>query len=240
MAALSVGIVLLIISLCIFLSTLLMHCHTHFRLRCCIRSKSPFGSSKDVTTRESLRIHQKNLMRQINNKESICRCCLAGVDNNFDFFPVAFLLYNIYVIFVTILIVCKYLYDDNDNNKESMFGHTGNILVANTNNHNYNKLINWIIVYSLIILSIWECLFNFYRFYSTYFASRKIIILNPQQIIFKFTLFFAIPFFAIFVIQIHYYYYLYPIIIFVYFFFNIINVWLFGHILIVQYRFVMG
>ena len=239
MSVLLVGIVLIIISLVVFLSTCVLHYRTHFRLRCCIRSKHPFGSQKDITPRNSLRVHQKNLMRQLKQKESICRCCLVATEESFDFFPISFLYYNIYIIVLTILILCKYTNKDM-NNDVSIFNHNDNILKVNINNHNYNQLIDWIIVYSLIILSIWECLFNFYRFYSTYFASRKIIILDPRQIMLKFTIFFGIPFLAIFIIQIHVYYYLYPIIIFCYFVFNVLNVWLFGHILIVQYRFVMG
>ena len=176
-----------------------------------------------------MRLYHLKIHTTIQNN---CHCCLEGVDDDtFDFFPISYLLYNIYIIMLSILILCKYLLLSTD--EMSLF---------NTNhrhNHNYNEIIDWIIVYSLILLSIWESLFNFYRFYSTYYASKKVQILASYKIMIKFTIFW-IPFLCIFLLQIHLFYYLYPIIILCYFIFNVLNVWLFGHILIVQYRFMMG
>ena len=128
------------------------------------------------------------------------------------FFPICFVLYNGVIIILSTLILIQTLQSSSNDS----------------------------IVYALILLSIWESLFNFHRFYSTYFASRKIIELNAMQILFKFCIYFAVPFLCIFLLQVHFFHLLYPLIIVYYTAFNLITVWLFGHILIVQYRFVMG
>ena len=168
---------LLIVSLLIFSCTLILHYGSHFRLRCCIRSKLPFGTQQqNLSKRNSLRIHSNNLMRQIKQKENICRCCLIGVEHEtWDFFPLSFFFYNIYVILLSILILSKYTIISSMQSNHQLFNVSFLNYHANDNNkynnHNYPSIIDWIIVYSLILLSIWESLFNFYRFYSTCFAS---------------------------------------------------------------------
>lgn len=91
----------------------------------------------------------------------------------------------------------------------------------------------------LVSLSLWESLFNFYSFYSTFYASKKMQILPPAHIMLRF-LAFALPFLLVLVAQIHFEHHLFPLVIALDSLFNAACVWLFGHILIVQCRFVMG
>eukprot|EP01084_Bolivina_argentea_P283552 485665_1 len=227
----SVGLALVPISIIIYIICLMLHGGQHFTFRCCIRSKNYINHSNQkngISKRHSLRVHSDNIMRQIKRNESICRSCMVGIEDNFDFFPMSFLLYILFIIILSIIILFKYIISNN-------------IISYNisTNNHNYISIIDWLIVHSLIFLSIWESLFNFHRFYTTYFASKKMTLLSSKEIIFKFSIF-VIPYVALFLLQIHLWYYFNIFVILLYLIFNVINVWLFGHILIVQYRFVMG
>eukprot|EP01084_Bolivina_argentea_P283656 485875_1 len=146
-----------------------------------------------------------------------CKSCIIPHQEDVYFMPMVFALYILYEIILCITIICR-----------------ATIFIGNA-----YFIIDQIIIYSLILLPICESLFNFYRFYSTYYATKSLHLLSNKKIIIKF-MYCVIPFMAIFLLQMHVYYYLYPIIVAYHFIFNLFCIWLFAHIMIVQYRVVMG
>ena len=152
-----------------------------------------------------------------------CPCSIVGTgEEGFDFLPLSFVLYSLWSLIASSLILLKF----------TEFGDSAVYFHG-------RRPIDWIAVYSAMALSVWEWLFNFYRFLSTHSASRKMVILRPAQIASKFTIF-GVIFIAVFTVQIYWIYWLFPLLVICHFVFNAVAIWLFGHILIVQYRFSMA
>lgn len=193
-----------------------------------------------------------------------CQSCIIPVDEeNFDFFPVSFVSYLIFIIIITGFILYKLLEIEVYNNHYSSYTEldcinnmistliskyktTESFLTFNLSHYNvkyenimdYNKddmfkshVIDWIIMYCMIILSLWDSLFSFYRYYTTMYCAKKFILLSTKTIIKYFSIY-AIPYCIIYLLQIHIYYFLWPVLILLHTVMNTWCNWMFAKILI--------
>ena len=189
------------------------------------------------------------------------QCCLYAVEEDFDFFPVSFLFYLIFILFIVLLVIIRfmilntinghdiqYLIHEHHHHHQSggyellhLLAHNLSSMHASKahtfemNEHlNYYGSMDWILAYCIMILSVWESLFNFYRFYTTMYAAKYFYTLETKQVLQKYAVYASI-YCLIFLICIHAYYWLFPLVVGCHFFFNVFCTMQFAHILIVQY-----
>ena len=189
-----------------------------------------------------------------------CQSCIVPVDDeNFDFFPVSFVSYLIFIVIITGFILYKLFEIEVNNNHYTSYSEWDcikNMISAliskyKTNEsflklnlshfgikYDYDKddmfkshLIDWIIMYCMIILSLWDSLFSFYRYYTTMYCAKKFVLLSTKTIIKYFSIY-AIPYCIIYLLQIHIYYFLFPLLIISHTIINTWCNWMFAKILI--------
>ena len=143
------------------------------------------------------------------------------------------------LIMLTILIIIKQILfmNDNDNNNSihKYEYYTNTKIFFQQHSMSTYYIIDWIICYGILIVSVWESLFSFYRYYTTLFISSRFF-QAPIKEIFKYFICYAIPFCILFTLQMHVYYFLFPIIILMHWTFNIFSTWKFAQILVASYR----
>ena len=84
----------------------------------------------------------------------------------------------------------------------------------------YYGSMDWMICYFIMILSIWESLFNFYRFYTTMHAAKYFYTIETKQV-FKRYCIYAGVYCALFLLNIHCYYWLWPLTVLTHFSLNV-------------------
>ena len=94
---------------------------------------------------------------------------------------------------------------------------------------------DWILMYGLLVLSSWDSLFSWYRYYTTRYISQTFQ-QPPTGWIAKYFMLYLIPYSATFVIQIHFYYWLFPLVILTHLIFNVYFTWQFAEILLDSYK----
>ena len=94
---------------------------------------------------------------------------------------------------------------------------------------------DYIIVYMILIISVWDSLFSWYRYYSTLFISVKFYHAPTQRVV-KLFIVYGIPYCALFIAQIHFYYWLFPFVVLMHILFNTYCTWKFAQLLLNSYR----
>ena len=158
-----------------------------------------------------------------------CCCTLLPVDGEiFDFFPLSFLYYTIFMAFLCLLIITVEVmaYYDEQNELSTIdliFGYS----IESYHNHSVSRIhvinaehiVDYILIYSFMIFCVWQSLFSFYRYYSTLYSTRKFESHTTRKLFQAFK-FFAATFCALFLMSIHIYYYFYPLPIIAFISFN--------------------
>lgn len=244
-----------IISCIGLLMCLLLHFNQHFQFRACIKRKRSisYRSSIPILSTPKPPHHQatttdiENVMisQELFKTQTICQSFITPVDDEtFDFFPAAFPPYLIFLILFIFLIFYKlfkiemnkyyYHYDDEYYTEMQCIKNIINIFFDyqyDIKYKNNKQIIDWIIMYFMIILSLWDSLFSFYRYYTTYYCAKKFYLLSTKTILKYFSVY-AIPYLIIYLLQIHFYYFLYPLLILSHIIVNIWCNWMFAKILI--------
>eukprot|EP01084_Bolivina_argentea_P145816 255487_1 len=220
---------IMIISLCI-----LLHYSQHFRCQSCnANHHRQFNTNR-----------LKNMFTSDARSSSITRasiktplaealtfrfhwCCTTNADEEFDFFPLSFLLYMIYILILSCLILFKYICEEttafNSYYHNDTSYHIYNIYITKlTFNHifhtssiNLSSYIDWIIYILIIFAMIWESLFGYYRYYTT-ISSAKFCSSLTFMDVFKHFVAYSIVYTILFIIQTQIYYFLFPFIILIY------------------------
>eukprot|EP01084_Bolivina_argentea_P311869 539882_1 len=159
---------------------------------------------------------ESKFMKRYVNQRSKCEFKISPIDNQtYKFFPMAFFLYNIFIIILSTVIICicciNYIVSYNIK-PESIIQ-----LLFKFNLHKQQSItyiiFNYILSYGIMLLSIWDSLFAFYRSYSTYKTSTFSLLVSTTQILKLFSIY-AIPFCVLYTIQINFFYWLFPPLIF--------------------------
>eukprot|EP01084_Bolivina_argentea_P031305 57932_1 len=195
-------------SLIIIIIESLVHYAQHFTCGCCVKKRSKRSKY----------------------------CCIIPINDEeeYDFFPVSFLFYLIFMAFLCSLIIVKIFlmyksWEDRLFQLSYIINYDTNILSnIYKNKYQFNKLhqldipkgnlivymIDLCIIYGTMILSMLESLFLFYKYYSTVKSAQTLCLVQTQTVLKTYSLY-AIPFILMFILQISVYYWLF-IIVFIY------------------------
>lgn len=99
----------------------------------------------------------------------------------------------------------------------------------------YKIIIDYCLIYGILIMSLWESLFTFYRFYTAFKTTQSLLVVTTQQIMNKFMVY-ALIFSILFVANIHWYYWLFPVMILLNCSFNLFCNWRFAACLLSKYQ----
>ena len=196
------------------------------------------------------------------NRSRRCRCCrLTSRDGQkFDFFPSSFACYIISITLLCIILIPKFFLDPSLNQME----HPWHMLISTVKDHNVPSIdslhtipqhqtdpatnnyivlicliLDYILVYGTMILSIWESLFSYYRYYTTKISTNSCQLVSTSQVLIRF-LIYIIIFVTLFTVQMQIYYWIFPILILLHSGFNIYCNTAFAAILISKYKHFLG
>eukprot|EP01084_Bolivina_argentea_P096144 172851_1 len=251
-------LLLVIVSLITLLCIAVLHYSQHFKLeyRGCffqangtsILSMSIPARSPDLTTVRTRSVSHNKLRRERPCKQ--CCCVLKSIDGQtFDFFPVSFLIYIIFLSFLSILIIfidiINYKNISNDENTvDLLFGysaktyHRQSLFALHSIDFTHNKLyvLDLFLIFGIMFLSIWESLFSWYRYYTTYKSAKQMRETETKSVIKKFILYYGLIYSVLFLIEIFMYYYTFLIVVIMHLTFNIMCTWKFSEVLVEQYK----
>ena len=146
----------------------------------------------------------------------------------------SFLIYNAFFIVLCIIImfhgVINFASTNGNENIYVLF-----FRIENTSKSSSIAAEIYVLMYSIMLLSIWANLYAFHRYYSTYSSTIHLQPASPAIICKRYVIY-AILFTLLFAIQIHLFYWLFPAIICVDFTFNIYCNYQFKQILIRQFN----
>mmetsp|Transcript_56027 Transcript_56027/g.93368 ORF Transcript_56027/g.93368 Transcript_56027/m.93368 type:complete len:926 (-) Transcript_56027:42-2819(-) len=234
-----------VVSAILFLSACLtLHFRQHFRFQSCFKPKRSRSGSHGVmpilrrTFTPTLDIH---------HTRSRCQSLIVPVDDEeFDFFPVSFVSYLIFLVFVCALILyqafhspyselvhLRYMFNDVTRNFTgwSAFWSVNSMHHYDTRYQSGNNALDWILMYAVVMLSMWDSLFSFYRYFTTLYSSTKFETLSLSGVV-RYYCVYAMPFLALYLCQIHVYYLLFPVLIVAHLSLNCWCNWKFASILI--------
>eukprot|EP01084_Bolivina_argentea_P313605 543094_1 len=179
-------LLLLVISVFIIILFIIIHFSQHFKFSSCndeilIEKQITFDRNTIINHNE-LNQHYIFFSRycsDIQNCTSRLHCCCGIRDNQeFDFFPIAFLFYMIFIFCSCILIALRYIC----NEEIYWIGYSNNTFIFHNIIHlQYTEItamslslseMDWFIYICIFISMIWETLFSFYRYYTTMISSK--------------------------------------------------------------------
>ena len=230
-----------ILSIIILILCFIMHWRLHFitNICCfkfnCLKSKlkiikslslSHRISSYNLRSKAKLSRMDSSFQMEIMKKTTLIdmKCCAIKLpiiprDKAFGFFPIAFIFYIIYIIFLCGIIISKYINNNNNNKLKCM-----SPFILNNNNNKMNRITNifenmkmnnndYVIIYGLLILSLWETLFFYHRYYSTKYCAKYLGFVSLKRVLYKFSYKYFIWFVGLYIMQMYYYYYLFPLLL---------------------------
>eukprot|EP01083_Nonionella_stella_P018273 50963_1 len=194
-------VVVILIALFIFICILIVHYKSHFQFN--IRPRRADGSLTDLNQH--------------------C-CAISSHDGtHLNFYPKSFIWYIMLHILLCILIIISDVIVSDIRISEP------NSIVAflftypfkyytyapnNTNGiRNLNTIYDYTIIYGVMLLSIWESLFSFWRYDTTYKTIIYLCEETSSKSVFQKFVIYALLFCALFGIQIHLYYFIFPLIL---------------------------
>eukprot|EP01084_Bolivina_argentea_P119931 212623_1 len=207
-------------SMIILILVLLMHAKHHYSSCICL------CNSNDSKVKYSYVSQTANTQNRIwttyNNFQTNCfqkyPCQLVPITGEkYHTFVPAFLRYTIFIIFSCCLVTLI------------------QIISSVQNNNTIIPILNYILVYQVLIISIWESSFTFVRYYATRGTTQFYHKMKDMQIYKRFCIYIII-FSILYLFQIHIYYYILPIITIMNVSFNMYYNYQFGAILLKQYK----
>ena len=153
------------------------------------RSSSSMLDTRFMTPMSSLR---GSLQFAFSGQKRQCQFCVFGVERDFDFFPAAFSLYILFLLFVLSLIVARSLMIHghilvivHHSIFDGVISSIGDLFWIELQRqwlswtdqssfavHSYGhgvsgSVMDWVLAHCVLILAVWESLFNFYRCFTT-------------------------------------------------------------------------
>eukprot|EP01084_Bolivina_argentea_P027095 50374_1 len=180
-------------------------------------------------------------------KKRKCLCKLEALNGeSFNFFPLSFTIYIMFLISLCILIIINEAIQNSVNSSQILYQfsiksyHENSMNSINSLNLNNNTnlviyIIDYILLYGVMITLIWQSLFNFFRYYTTLKTATNLEVISTNTVL-KLFILYAIPFSVIYLLQIHVYYFIFPFVILLHFSCNLYWTLKFASILINQYR----
>eukprot|EP01083_Nonionella_stella_P115992 344329_1 len=153
-----------------------------------------------------------------------CTSIYSVDDDEFDFFPMSFLLYLTLLVMINILLIVIATVDN------TLLEMKPYPIQADHTLHIWD----YIFFYLILLLSAWVSLFSFYRYYTTLISMVYLETASTRKL-FKLFSIFAALLVVLYVIQIHVYYWLFPLVIIVFSVFNIYCTYHSSAMLIKQY-----
>ena len=153
-------------------------------------------------------------------------------EEEFNWVPLSFIFYIIIQILLCIFIAAIQ-YTNQENIIEFEMDFSSHPLISGNTRPKTQNVMDYILAYSTMILSIWDSFVSFHRYHTTQKSTllQDITVLN---VIKPFSLYMII-FTSLFVIQMHLFFYIFPLIITMHFAFNIFLSFRFTSIVIRQY-----
>ena len=141
-------------------------------------------------------------------------------DESFDVFPMAFGLHVLYVLILSFWILLEWIFCD-----KIVFNIHNNMLYS-WENVNRIYIIKYnirdsILVYNILIVSLWESFAYFYRYYSTSYCSKHLVFVPFKRLFRKYCKRYLIWYSIVFILIIHIFYYLSPLLIIINIGFNV-------------------
>eukprot|EP01084_Bolivina_argentea_P270019 459040_1 len=244
-------LVLVIISFITLIFIAALHYSQHFKLlytgcfsntasSSFLRATLPSTSPPLPTSVGTQSVSHDKLSRERSCKRNCC--VLKSIDGQeFDFFPVSFFIYTIFLSFLCILVMIIDIvnYKTNENNEsiiDLLFGYSADIYHNQsllklhsvhlfTDRTPFIYVLDLFLIFGIMFLSTWESLFSFYRYYTTYKSAKKFQNVDTKSVIKKFILYYGLIYCILFTIEIFVYYYTFVIVIIIHLTFNIICTW---------------
>eukprot|EP01084_Bolivina_argentea_P131355 231868_1 len=234
-------IALLTVAVILLISCKILHFTQHFRLQSCWMSSVSINMNRTPSTSTS----STKISTITHHKQRPCRCiCVAIDDEEYDFFPMAFLLYLVSLIIISVIITIRLIlinFSDNfdftglkHRNMNHSQTHSIHISQYSGSTQLICLYIDWILIYGVMFLSLFESLLSFYRYYTTLVTTKYLRLLTTMDILKKFS-YFAVLFIIFYILTIHCYFYLFPLVIILYIAFNLFCNLKFSALLISSY-----
>eukprot|EP01084_Bolivina_argentea_P279612 478043_1 len=158
-----------IISLVIIISTSILHYKKHFKIHT-LSLTSPKTPINRRTT-----IFSKTQSLQIKKKSYECCCWIGPIDDqDYDFFPSSFCFYAIFTMFLCTILITKSILTD----------HTTSTYIQTIDSVYY-----YILIYGVMIVSVWESLFSFCRYWITKIAEDQCRVASTTYCLKRFILY---------------------------------------------------
>eukprot|EP00485_Elphidium_margaritaceum_P002836 CAMPEP_0202699550 /NCGR_PEP_ID=MMETSP1385-20130828/12784_1 /ASSEMBLY_ACC=CAM_ASM_000861 /TAXON_ID=933848 /ORGANISM="Elphidium margaritaceum" /LENGTH=749 /DNA_ID=CAMNT_0049356525 /DNA_START=136 /DNA_END=2385 /DNA_ORIENTATION=- len=150
-----------------------------------------------------------------------CCCVLDSVDGEeFDFYPIAFLVYIGWMAVLSILVICAEVWQDSTFEFEFKLdpGHHSmdDSHAIGVNEH----FIDYVLIYGVMVSSLAESFFSYYRFYTTMMVSRLLVNISTTAVCKRFSLYMAL-FCVLYVCAMHLFYFVFPLILVLFIVFNV-------------------
>ena len=189
-------------------------------------------------------------MYQTKQKKQFCRfnwCCGIRNDEQFDFFPIAFLLYMIFMFIICAIITFKYIYDEEitiyeyNHHDETYMSSLPLISPDITHRSRYqlSSYLDWIIYCFILISILWEALFSFYRYHTTIISARYFYAAGWFDVMKHFFAYSCILL-ILFICQTQFYYWSFPLVFLFYFILRIYWIHRVAFVLILSYEQLAG
>jgi len=181
-------------------------------------------------------------------KQCIC-CCLYPLNGHIEFYPVSSLFYFCFLsAVIALIIVCNLYYYQHASISSLSDLHTYCPIISNTLSSiedplyfasfplfsAHHSLPDYLWPYIVLILLLWESLFNFWRFYDALFMAKHFRNAGKLRVFLLFSLY-AIGFSLSYLAQIHVSFALFPLVVLLHLVFNIYSIVGFVSILRTQY-----
>ena len=175
-------------------------------------------------------------------------CCLIPRENeDFDFFPAAFLFYSIFLMLLSILVTTVQILDITTNGQTltaaTLFSFRSNhqsLLLHEVEINSAKDLsitlciTDYALIYGVMVLALWQSLFSFYRYYTTMRSLVSMDRTPTSRVLLLFSIY-ALTFTLLFLSMIHIYYFLFPVVVLLHFVFNLYCSYIFSSALIKKY-----
>eukprot|EP01084_Bolivina_argentea_P216126 367186_1 len=233
-------LILILIAQAISLLCIILHYRQHFQCRKRTNDSNSALTSPTTSLNRSPRrkrntsiffadlrhhVNSTAFVRTFQNPKRCCKSCFRSIDGEeFDLFPISFLVYLIFTfILLTLVTINEFYLSANYNlnytqnplyllitrNYNKSIRQT-TIVTATTKNDKYTHssiAFDYIICYWLLIVFVFESLFHYHRYYITQYASQHFF--NPTWTSeAKHFIVYAFVFSILFLLQIHVYYWL--------------------------------
>lgn len=152
-----------------------------------------------------------------------------------QFFPISFFFYVLFLIIMCAIILTKCIILENDDSEFSLPLQKGSMIDTNGDSDKIIIALDVILIYSIMLLSIWESFFSWYRYYTTLDATTLFERPSIWNVFQKFSIYMII-FIASFLCEVHATYFIFPIVIILYTAFNTYCTLKFASLLIGRYR----